>query len=73
VGEARGLTETVQSLLDQLGENDTTAPLAARMRRISRDIHTGDRDANDFVRFGELTVAYSQLTGLLARRFYSPC
>ena len=73
VGEARGLTETVQSLLDQLGENDTATPLAARMRRISRDIHTGDRDANDFARFGELTVAYSQLTGLLARRFYSPC
>ncbi|MFT4586275.1 MAG: Fe-S-cluster containining protein [Candidatus Binatia bacterium] len=72
VSKARNLTETVRSLLDALGETDADAPLAARMRRVSRDILSGERSPDDFARFGDLTIVYSQLTDLLARRFYRP-
>lgn len=72
VRKARKLAETARSLLNDLGETDTAAPLSARMRRLSRNIQSGQRSPEDFARFGDLTVAYSQLTDLLARRFYRP-
>lgn len=72
VRKARNLTKTARSLLNDLGHTDNHAPLAARMRRVSRDILSGERSREDFARFGDLTIAYSQLTDLLARRFYSP-
>lgn len=63
-------SETVKSLLRQLGDTDETLSLSKRFRRTRLKIECGTFDKNTAHTFGELTLAVHELNMLLSDKFY---
>jgi len=71
VRTALGQAENVRELLLRLGESDEKAPLAARFRRTAKRLEQAARDDQTASGvYGELTLAFHELSLLLSQSFY---
>jgi len=70
VATARGQAERVQELLIRLGERDDKAPLATRFRRTAKRLEQVAQSDQTAETYGELTLAYHDLSLLLSESFY---
>jgi len=68
---ARELAEKVEKLLAELGFNNVRLPLSRRFQRCQRAAERGELPESQFDRLADLQLAVHQLTGLLAKEFYS--
>lgn len=71
IREARELAAKVEKLLAELGFNKVRLPLSRRFQRCQRAAEQGELPESKFDRLAELQLAVHQLTGLLAKEFYS--
>lgn len=68
---ARELVVKVETLLTELDFNNPRLPLSRRFQRCQRAAENGELPEAQFDRLADLQLAVHQLTGLLAREFYS--
>lgn len=68
---ARELADKVEKLLAELGFNNVRLPFSRRFQRCQRAAERGELPESQFDRLAELQLAVHQLTGLLAKEFYS--
>ena len=68
---ARELANKVEKLLVELDFNNMRLPLSRRFQRCQRAAERGELPESQFDRLAELQLAVHQLTGLLAKEFYS--
>lgn len=68
---ARDLAARIETLLADLGYNNQQLPFSRRFQRCQRAAENGKVPESQFDRLAELQLAVHQLTGLLAREFYS--
>ncbi len=70
IRKARGLSDRVIALLEQLGDNDQELPLARRFQRTRDRLESMGMDTRVAAIYGELTVAMLDLNFLLSGVFY---
>lgn len=68
---ARELADKAGKLLAELNFNNARLPLSRRFQRCQRAAERGEMPESQFDRLADLQLAVHQLTGLLAREFYS--
>jgi uncharacterized protein len=71
IHEARELADKIEKLLTELGFNNVRLPVSRRFQRCQRAAERGELPESQFDRLAELQLAVHQLTGLLAKEFYS--
>jgi Fe-S-cluster containining protein len=70
IRNARRRVDKVKSLLHALGDKDETIALARRFRRLSRRLERSELDEKAARLYGELTLAFHDLSLLLSEAFY---
>lgn len=72
IRKARQLAAKVETLLAELGHNETRLSLSRRFRRCQRAAEAGGLTANQLDTLAELQLAVHELTLLLSQHFYTP-
>ncbi|MGN6553917.1 MAG: YkgJ family cysteine cluster protein [Verrucomicrobiota bacterium] len=70
IGKTKRRAQKVASLLEKLGEADERIALSVRFRRVQKRFENDVSDTGAVGLYGELTLAFHDLSMLLSQKFY---